>query len=78
MISLLEENNNDKTKITDEMLINEIYDERSDLPEYFPSFLKSNPVAANNMVTDRFADERRRALALNSNSLYNLGIIESI
>ena len=75
---LLEENNNDKTKITDEMLINEIYDERSDLPEYFPSFLKSNPVAANNMVTDRFADERRRALALNSNSLYNLGIIESI
>ena len=57
----------DKTKVTDEMLINAIYDDRSRVEVKFSSSEGLWPG-----LRSRFAQERQDALANNSNTTYNI------
>ena len=57
----------DKTKVTDEMLINAIYDDRSRVEVKF----KSSPDLWPGLRS-RFSQERADALANNTNTTYNI------
>ena len=80
----LERTGKTKDTVTDEELINAIYDERSkpytgDDPRYvgsptfyFKKYWRTSPEGANNIITKRFARERLKALALNTNTEFNV------
>ena len=59
----------DKTKVTDEMLINAIYDDRSRVEVKFKSSPNLWPG-----LRSRFSQERADALANNTNTTYNIPI----
>ena len=80
----LERTGKTKDTVTDEELINAIYDERSkpytgDDPRYvgstthyFKKYWATSPKGATNIITKRFPREKLKALALNTNTEFNV------